>query len=64
MGHAYSHSSIGGEPRIPNAATTEIMAMEIGVLQRWMPVESIPSLDSALALPAEPEGSGAFQHSV
>ena len=51
MGHAYSHSSIR-EPRKPNAVTMEIMAMEIGVLQRWMPVESIPSLDSAIALHA------------
>ena len=51
MGHAYSRSSTR-EPCRPSAATMEIMAMEIGVLPRWMLMESIASMDSALALHA------------
>ena len=51
MGHAYSRSSTR-EPRRPSAATMEIMVMEIGVPRRWTPMESIPSLDSAIALRA------------
>ena len=49
MGHAFSRSSTR-EPRRPSAATMEIMALAIGVPRRWMPMESIPSLDSAIAL--------------
>ena len=51
MGHAYSRSSTR-ETRRPSVVTMEIMALEIGVLRRWTPMESIPSLVSALALRA------------
>ena len=49
MGHAYSRSSTR-EPRRPSAATMEIMALETGVPRRWMPMESIPSMDSAIVV--------------
>ena len=49
MGPAYSHSSIM-EPGKLSAAIMAVMVKEIGVLRRWTPMESTPSMDSALVM--------------